>query len=71
MLVMVCIEGTQLLTGYRLVGRVHVELLTFASRYKKIAAVADITEIQMHHGSGMSTAGQWNLSQVIGRHSKS
>lgn len=44
--------------------------LTFAGRYKKISAIADITEIQMHHGSGMSAAGQWNLSQVVPCHSK-
>lgn len=48
--------------------RVSSTFLTFARRDEKVAAVTDVAEIQVHHGSRVSGASERNLSQVIGSH---
>jgi len=42
--------------------------VTFAGRDEKVAAVADVAEVQVDHGSRMSAAGERDLSQVVGSH---
>jgi len=42
--------------------------VTFAGRDEKVAAVADVAEVQVDHGSRMPAAGERDLSQVVGSH---